>query len=123
MNPVRAWVTLGLMSGTSMDGIDACLAHIRLTETSFEFDIIDTAAIPFEKGLRQAIGRCPAGTVEDVARLHFHLGAAYADAAQLFLEGRPVDFGGRRSTKGWAISSSNTRSSTTPALLKRPSWS
>jgi len=94
VSPVRAWVTLGLMSGTSMDGIDACLARIRLTETSFEFDIIDTAAIPFENDLRQAIGRCMAGTVEEVARLHFQLGAAYADAARSFLEGRQVDLVG-----------------------------
>ncbi|MFB0515515.1 MAG: anhydro-N-acetylmuramic acid kinase [Candidatus Neomarinimicrobiota bacterium] len=85
---------LGLMSGTSMDGVDACLARISLSVSTLEFQILDNVTIPFEAEERKAIAQSLTGTADEVAALHFRLGAAYARVAGNFLKGRAVDLVG-----------------------------
>ncbi len=82
------------MSGTSMDGVDACLARIILTERRFEFEVLDSNSFPFESDTRQAIATSLAGNSEQLASLHFRLGETYAQVATNFLDGRPVDLVG-----------------------------
>ncbi len=77
-----------------MDGVDACLALIRLSAGRLEFQIQDTVTVPFMSGEKEAIARSLTGTADDVAALHFRLGEAYARVAGDFLEGRPVDLAG-----------------------------
>ncbi len=85
---------LGLMSGTSMDGVDACLARISLFRCSLEFQVLDNVTIPFKAEERAAVARSLTGTADEVAAMHFRLGKAYARVAGDFLEGRPVDLAG-----------------------------
>ena len=71
---------IGIMSGTSVDEIDACLATIRPDLT---FQIIDTVSMDFppeikEKVLQLANNR---GFVRDVCEMNFILGKLFADCA------------------------------------------
>jgi anhydro-N-acetylmuramic acid kinase len=79
------------MTGTSMDGVDVCLARIDLSIAELEFEILDNQTIPFEPEMREAIRRALAGNPDDVGALHFRLGQTYAQAATEFLQGRPID--------------------------------
>ncbi|UCD39144.1 MAG: anhydro-N-acetylmuramic acid kinase [Fidelibacterota bacterium] len=90
----KAWTALGLMSGTSMDGVDACLTRVSLSPGSFEFRIEDSSTVPFTDDERDAISRSLTGTADDVGTLHFRLGEAYARVADNFLNGRSVDLAG-----------------------------
>ena len=85
---------LGLMSGTSMDGVDASLARIILTERRFEFEVLDSNTFPFDPDTKQAIAKGLTGDSEQLASLHFRLGETYAQVATNFLAGRPVDLVG-----------------------------
>ncbi|HZZ65698.1 MAG TPA: anhydro-N-acetylmuramic acid kinase [Candidatus Baltobacteraceae bacterium] len=88
-------LALGLMSGTSLDGIDAALVQIEPAGESYALELIDFEIIPFDDVLlRDLHGLLPpnAGNVADIARTHHALGAAYADAAVRLARGRTVDY-------------------------------
>ncbi|MGN6562715.1 MAG: anhydro-N-acetylmuramic acid kinase, partial [Thermomicrobiales bacterium] len=79
-------VIIGLMSGTSVDAIDAALVRIRPTADGQRrhIEVLATAETPFAPPVRQAIFDLfppnPA-PVAAVARLDFLLGEAFATAA------------------------------------------
>ena len=77
-----------------MDGVDACLASIRLSGGQLEFQILDNATVPFTTEEKEAITRSLTATTDELGDLHFRLGAAYARVAGDFLNGRPVDLAG-----------------------------
>lgn len=79
---------LGLMSGTSHDGIDAAIARIssqgpvaKGQQKPVEVELLYYKTYPYKPGLRERIGKAFSGTTEDVCRLNFELGEAFADAA------------------------------------------
>ncbi len=82
------------MSGTSMDGVDASLARIFLTEPRFEFEVLDSKTFPFDPDTKQAITTGLTGNSDQLAALHFRLGESYAQVATNFLGGRSVDLVG-----------------------------
>ena len=68
------------MSGTSMDGTDACL--VRLSE-DYSFEILDSFSLEYKPELRKkllevAVGN---GTVQDVCFLNFIVGEHFAKCA------------------------------------------
>lgn len=77
-----ARTVLGLMSGTSHDGIDAAVAKItRAGAMRSEVSLIHNSTYPYLKGLQERVGKAFDGTTEDICRLNFELGEAFADAA------------------------------------------
>lgn len=79
------------MTGTSMDGVDVCLAEIRLSTEDLEYQIVDADTIPFDGDLRDAISAALTGSPDDVGALQFRLGSHFARVAKDFLSGRDVD--------------------------------
>jgi len=76
---------IGLMSGTSYDGIDACLVKITGNGLSTEIDIIGYETYPYKNEIRALISeasRKETGTVDKICRLNFILGKLFADAVR-----------------------------------------
>lgn len=76
---------IGLMSGTSCDGIDACLARITGNGLSTEIDIIGFETYPYKNEIRELIfkaSQVKTGSVDKVCQLNFTLGKLFADAAR-----------------------------------------
>ncbi len=81
-NPKTA---IGLMSGTSADGIDACIVEISGNGLDTKINILAFETCPYEQTVRDAILEAcdpKTGTVDKVCRLNFLLGALFANAAQ-----------------------------------------
>lgn len=75
---------IGLISGTSCDGIDACLAKITGNGSSTEIEIIEFETYPYKNEIRELIfdaSNEQTGTVDKICQLNFILGQLFADAA------------------------------------------
>ena len=81
-------IVLGLMSGTSHDGIDAAITKISGQWSGVSgqrkaagIELLHHNTYPYKHGLQERIGKAFNGTTEDICRLNFELGEAFADAA------------------------------------------
>jgi anhydro-N-acetylmuramic acid kinase len=77
---------VGLMSGTSVDGIDAVLVEITGSYTETQVHTIEFLTRPFEESLRDQIHAAFEGDVGMLCELNFILGEAFADAALKVVE-------------------------------------
>lgn len=82
---------VGLMSGTSADGVDAACCRLAHPEgEALSWEVRGTAARPYPAELAREL-RAPEGlTVPDIARLHVEVGARFAEAARAAAEAAGV---------------------------------
>lgn len=77
-------LVIGLMSGTSVDGIDAALVRIRGGGPGLSIQTEHFATYPFDPGVREAIFalfRPETSSVDRLCQMNFALGELFADAA------------------------------------------
>ncbi|MFO0778763.1 MAG: anhydro-N-acetylmuramic acid kinase [Nitrospira sp.] len=73
---------VGLMSGTSADGVDAALVSIVRKATRLEVEMEAFYSLPYPRSLQQRLlSASVSGTVADVCHLNALLGEWFADAA------------------------------------------
>ncbi|MCY4545001.1 MAG: anhydro-N-acetylmuramic acid kinase [Gemmatimonadetes bacterium] len=75
---------IGLMSGTSADGIDAAVIHLRGKDHALTLDVLGFDTAPFPSGLRDRlmeVSDSETGRIDEICRLHFELGELFAGAA------------------------------------------
>jgi len=79
----REKLVVGLISGTSMDGIDAALVQIRNHGKDTEVNLINFYTFSFPHQLKKELLRISepgCGTVDQICRLNFVIGEYFADA-------------------------------------------
>ena len=80
----RSRRVVGLISGTSMDGIDAALVHISGPATQPRVRLLAFETLPYEAAVRKSLLRIAAGepaTAGEISQLNFLLGELFAEAA------------------------------------------
>lgn len=80
---------VGLMSGTSADGIDAALCDISGTPPAIDARILRANSYPFSPEFRSRIhAACwpESGHVDEICRLNFELGERFAQAALVTIQ-------------------------------------
>ena len=89
-------VVLGLMSGTSLDGIDAAVVRLEGTGAEVSAEVLGFASHGYRHELRGALRACVEVATSDVrlvSQLHVRLAHAFADVAEAALararDGRP----------------------------------
>lgn len=93
-------LTIGLMSGTSLDGIDTVLCDIRGEFNTIRVRQIDFFTLPFEDDLKNKIRRIinnDSISTELICSVNFELGYAYSHAVKIILEknqlrGKDIEF-------------------------------
>jgi len=88
---------LGLISGTSADGVDAAIGDFALKDGALRLRLVGHTTLPWPPGLAErirAVQLAGAGTAADICRLDRDLGVAFGEIAATALEGvgsGPVD--------------------------------
>jgi anhydro-N-acetylmuramic acid kinase len=75
-------VVVGLMSGTSADGVDAAVVRIADAPHGIQFELLAFVECAHAPDLRARVLEAAQLCAGDLARLDFDLGDAFADAAQ-----------------------------------------
>jgi anhydro-N-acetylmuramic acid kinase len=80
----RERTVIGLMSGTSADGVGAALARIAGSGEELEASLVSFRTTPYEAGLRKQILSLlePGSLAVDVCRMNFEIGRLFAAAAR-----------------------------------------
>lgn len=85
------YTALGVMSGSSLDGLDLALCSFTPHAGRWAFLIEDARTVPYTKALQQRLVEVMHGSALDLARLDRDLGDLIGRSAMEFLAGRPVD--------------------------------
>lgn len=73
---------LGLMSGTSMDGVDCAIVDVKLGRSKLRIELLAHRTRPYPPVLReQLLSLLRTGTVEEVCRLHAAVGEVFGRVA------------------------------------------
>jgi anhydro-N-acetylmuramic acid kinase len=88
-------LAVGLMSGTSLDGIDAALVRVVPRGSAYALELLRFETLAFDRTLKEellAVLPPNAGSLAAVARLHQALGRAFARAAKTVMDSQRVDY-------------------------------
>ncbi len=85
-------IVLGLMSGTSMDGLDCCLSKIEIENFKLRFKIIDSSTIAYKNETKKIIYDSVFNKKYSYGFIEEYLGNVYVDLIDEFLSNQKVDF-------------------------------
>ncbi|MEE2877031.1 MAG: anhydro-N-acetylmuramic acid kinase [Candidatus Neomarinimicrobiota bacterium] len=89
-NSSEPLVMVGLMTGTSMDGLDICVAKVGFFRESAEAFVLVEGSVPYTDELRESVENCLSGDAAKIATTHFSLGKFIATETERFLTERNI---------------------------------
>ena len=85
-------LAIGIMSGTSLDGVDACLVDIKKGKNS-KFNIVHFTYVPYDKELKQRILSVSSNkpcNIQTICSLNVEISKAYVKAVKKLLKDSKV---------------------------------
>jgi anhydro-N-acetylmuramic acid kinase len=85
ISPKQEYLAIGLMSGTSVDSVDAALVHFTIQEGRIRHQLLEFTSISYPKDIRTKIFTVfqdGIGSLSMACELNFEIGAIFARAAQ-----------------------------------------
>ena len=73
------------MTGTSMDGLDICVAEVDLKEESAQFNVLGTGSVSYSDKMRADVETCLEGDSDVISQTHVSLGRFMAVETEKFL--------------------------------------
>ena len=83
---MKTYEILGMMSGTSLDGLDLAFCHIWQAGLEWKFKIKDTKSIPYLPEMRQKLRDSIFLPAEELLSLHNSYGTWLGEQAKTFIE-------------------------------------
>jgi anhydro-N-acetylmuramic acid kinase len=83
---------IGLMSGSSLDGLDIAYAHFEEHAGKWSFEIRETACVPYPEALKQRLAVATGLSARDYLLLHTEYGHYLGSAVQAFMAEKGLDY-------------------------------
>ncbi len=83
---------IGLMSGSSLDGLDIAFVHFDETAGKWQFEILETACIPYSEEWRNNLSSPAKLSAKDYLLLHTAYGHYIGDCINHFLEEKNIAY-------------------------------
>lgn len=83
---MKKYNVLGLMSGTSLDGLDLCFCHIWEHGETWHFEILQTESLPYTKELQMELKDAIVLSAERLLQLHNSYGSWLGEQAKKFMD-------------------------------------
>ena len=77
---------IGLMSGTSLDGLDLCYTHFQRKDSTWSFQLLNATTLPYPIELTQRLQHATVLSAIDLYILDQELGNYYADEIEKFIQ-------------------------------------
>ncbi|MCD6064015.1 MAG: anhydro-N-acetylmuramic acid kinase [Flavipsychrobacter sp.] len=82
---------IGLMSGSSLDGLDICYTFLEETRGQWKFDIQEAETIPYNKEWTNELERASQLDVSDFLKLHTRYGRYTGEQVNKFIQKHGID--------------------------------
>lgn len=83
---MKTYKTIGLMSGTSLDGLDLCYCHITQNENRWSFDIIETSSISYNDDLQTKLKNAIYLKADELLEFHNWYGTWLGQQTKAFIK-------------------------------------
>jgi anhydro-N-acetylmuramic acid kinase len=83
-------ISLGIMSGTSLDGVDLALCRFKENKGIWKYDILDAVTVPYTTNWESKLRSAHRLNVQDFLLLHNEYGKYIGNLAKQFLEKKPA---------------------------------
>ncbi len=80
------YVVVGLMSGTSLDGLDLACCKFSLVNGNWDFEILAAETIDYNASLRTQLSEADSFSGNDLWQLHVHLGHHFGKLVHAFID-------------------------------------
>lgn len=90
-NQKLAYKLIGLMSGTSLDGLDICLVAFYWKDEKWSFDLQKTEAIAYSETMLAQLKQSHLLSGLDLYKLDKQIGTFYAEAVNQFIDKNKID--------------------------------
>jgi anhydro-N-acetylmuramic acid kinase len=87
----NTYYAIGLMSGSSLDGLDICYVRFHKNNTAFEYEIIFADCIEYTIDFRDRLRNAPNLTAFEFAKLHTDLGKYFGQLTNDFILKNKID--------------------------------
>lgn len=87
-NEKELYRSLGIMSGTSLDGLDMALCSFKRVDNKWEFDIEDSQIVEYPENLVNRLNSAYTATAVELAKLDTDFGRFIGEQAADFLKGK-----------------------------------
>lgn len=81
----NTYIVAGLMSGTSLDGLDIAVCKFELKEDKWSYEILDATTFEYDEARRNSLKNVMKGSAESLARLDFDFGYFQGSAVKTIL--------------------------------------
>ena len=83
---------LGIMSGSSLDGIDFALCEFEKQKSAIKWNILKAQTIDYSQEWKQNLKSLPFLSGRELTLADYQLGYLFGEKAKIFLDGEKIDF-------------------------------